>query len=129
MKFLFCCLISLAVFSCAQGQTLNREIPIKKGQTYLNLPVKNSSAMVRSRIKLKDKILDEFTIKLADKNPDFWVFFDVSAYQGKTLTVEVEKFTRNRPGTAQPVASTDNTPLNSEGLNMIFADAQMVGQD
>lgn len=112
MKFLCCCLISFAVFSSAEGQVLTREIPIKKGQTYLNLPVKNSSTLVRSRIKLKDKILDEFTIKMADKNPDFWVFFDVTAYQGKTLTVEVEKFTRNRPGSTQSVSSTNNE-LNS----------------
>lgn len=129
MKFLCCCLISFAVFSSAEGQVLTREIAIKKGHTYLNLPVKNSSILVRSRIKLKDKILDEFTIKMADKNPDFWVFFDVTAYQDKTLTVEVEKNTRNRPGTAQPVSTTDNAPFNSEGLNMIFADVRFVGQD
>ena len=128
MKLIYCFLISLVTSSMSEAQMLTRQITVKKGQTYLNLPVKNSNALVRSRIKVDKKILDEFTIKLADKDPDFWVFFDVSDQQGKTLTLEVERFVSNRPGMPQ-VANQDQSALPAEGFNLIFADERFVGQD
>ena len=126
MKTISYCLVCFLLSSFTNAQVLTRDIQIKKGQTFLNLPVKNSNNLVRSRIKLKDHVLDEFTIKLADKNPDFWVFFDVTDYQGKALTLEVEKFVSNRPGA---VSETDNSPLNVDGFNSVFADTRFPGQD
>lgn len=120
--------ISVAVLLSARAQTLTREIAIKKGQTYLNLPVRNSGRMVRSRIKLNNQVLDEFTIKLADSDPDFWVFFDVTPYQGKKLVVEVEKVQRNRPE-RDPTVSEAGELLSADGLNLIYADTHMAGQD
>ena len=105
MKFLFTVLAFLS-FTCAiLGQPISKEFKIKKGQTYLNLPVNNSARLIRARIKSGDKILDQFTIKLAEANPDFWTFFDVTAFQGKSIVVEIENYTPPNFGGTQPTVT------------------------
>lgn len=110
----------------AFAQVEQREIKVEKGHTYLNLPVKNDNPLVRSRIKLKDLVVDEFTIKLADKDPDFWVFVDVSAYQGKVLKLELEKFTGPNRGGA--INQNDSKPLPINALNLAHTAATFPGQ-
>jgi sucrose-6-phosphate hydrolase SacC (GH32 family) len=110
---------------------LKREIKILKGQTFLNLPVNSSDRMVRATISEDGKPLDLFTINLAEKNPEFWTFFDVSAYQGKTITVEIADAPNRFPGqSTQNTSKPAEVPvLNSKGLNRIFADSKFPGQD
>ena len=93
------------------GQTPTREINIGKDQTYLNFPVTWSGDLTKMRIIQDGKVLDEVTLKLADTEPDFWTFFDVTPYQGKTITLETE-------GVDPP-----------KGLDMVYADAGFPGQD
>ncbi|HRG07903.1 MAG TPA: hypothetical protein PLJ08_04945, partial [Cyclobacteriaceae bacterium] len=57
--------VMLAVTITVSAQVEKREIKVEKGHTYLNLPVKNDNTLVRSRVKIKDQIIDQFTIKLA----------------------------------------------------------------
>jgi fructan beta-fructosidase len=119
---IMCVLLTAAIAVSAQVE--KREIKVEKGHTYLNLPVKNDNALVRSRVKLKDQVIDEFTIKLAEQDPDFWVFVDVSAYQGKTITLEIEKFA-GRPGVpVQP----DAKPLPVKGLQLANTATTFTGQ-
>src|SRR5688500_10810051 len=75
MKFLFIALIFFTIITAADSQPISKEFKIKKGQTYLNLPVSNSARLIKARIKSGDKVLDQFTINLAEANPDFWTFF------------------------------------------------------
>lgn len=124
MKYILSLTLTVLSFSTFAQDLIKREIAVRKGQKYLNLPVANSNPLVRSRIKSGDKILDDFTIKLAEKDPDFWVFFDVTPYQGKKLTLEVERFVSNRPGMP---ASDNKVPLPS--LDLAYADSQFAGQD
>jgi len=112
MKNIFICFVYLLISISVQAQENVRQVKIKKGQKYLNFPVSNAKELAKTRIKYKGKVLDEFTIGLADENIDFWTFFDVSAYQGKTITVEV-----------------DNGKNNGKGIDKIFADAGFPGQD
>ena len=130
MKYLFTVVISLS-FTCAiLGQPVSKEFKIKKGQTYLNLPVNNSVPLVRARIKNGDKILDQFTIKLAESNPEFWTFFDVTAFQGKSLVVEIESYTLPNFGGTQPTATpVSNDALPVKALDLIHADAKFPGMD
>jgi fructan beta-fructosidase len=128
---LFNCILLLA-FSIAFGQTpgdrvLKKEIEIKKGQHYLNLPVKNSERLVRTTIRLNEKPLDQFTINLASSDPDFWTFFDVTPYQGKTLVIEVA----NAPARQFNMGSGNATQpeLKQDVLNLIHADTKFPGQD
>lgn len=124
MKHTLSLILVMLTFGTFAQDLITREIPVKKGQVYLNLPVSNANPVVRSRIKAGDKVLDEFTIKLTDKNPDFWVFFDVTRYQGKKLTLEVERASSNRP---DAVSSDPNAPLPA--LDMIYAAPRFAGQD
>ena len=109
------------------NQVLKKEIRIRKGQTYLNLPVKNSERLVRATIRLNGKPLDQFTINLANSDPDFWTFFDVTPYQGKTLVIEVTNAPARQFNTE---AGNANPPeLRQDGLNLVHADTKFPGQD
>lgn len=90
--------IIITIYSClltcflidAYGQTASKKINIKKEQRYLNFPVRDSGALKKTRIRVDGNVVDEFTIRLANGGPDYWTFFDVSRYAGKTITVESE---------------------------------------
>jgi fructan beta-fructosidase len=128
-------LAAILIHYLSYGQTnesviLKREIKILKGQKYLNLPVNSSDQLKRLTIKIKDIPLDRFTINLAEKDPQFWTFFDISSYQGKTITILMEKAGPLFPGTGSQNAQTsENSPLNPAGLNMIYPDSIFPGQD
>lgn len=118
------------------GPVKSRDIKIKKGQTLLNLPVNSSSPFLRAVIRLEGKAITQFNINLSD-NPEFWTFFDVSPYQGKTLTLEVANSPQrgfggpaagNQPNAANaiPVMPPE---INTKALDMIFADVKYPGQD
>ncbi len=65
-----------------------REIAVEN--RYLNLPVKTGAAKKRMRYLLNGKIVREFDIELADDEPSFWAFDDVSEFKGKRLSIEVD---------------------------------------
>lgn len=112
-----------------------RQIKILKGQTYLNIPVTETNRLVNAKISLDGKMLDVFTVKLATANPDYWVFFDVAPYQGKTITMSIS--TANaRDGEAFTNITRQNNLAKKEpaedpvkGLKMVFADSKFPGQD
>ena len=60
-------------------------------EPFLNLPVKNGAPKRRVAYLLGEKVVREFEIELADGKPDFWVFSDVGAFSGQTLTVRVDR--------------------------------------
>lgn len=123
MRYLFIvlCAIGLTVQSFGQLSE-TKKIKIKKGQLYLNFPVNQAAPPVKASIMLDGKPLDQFTINLANGNPQFWTYFDVSEYQGKTLVIEIEN---KRDGSR--VESGVNT--TAKGLALIFADVTYPGQD
>jgi sucrose-6-phosphate hydrolase SacC (GH32 family) len=115
----------------SQKKVLQRQIKIEQGNTYLNLPVNSADRMVRATIKLDGTPLDRFTINLAEEKPEFWTFFDVTDYQGKTLTIEIADAPGRFPGQNTLEAGTsDEVPfLEAKGLTLIFADSKFPGQD
>lgn len=128
--FLMACLLCQSV----QAQDTMRQIKIAKGQMYLNFPVKESNSQTRARIRLDNKVLDQFTLKLATEDPDYWVFFDVTPYQGKTVTVEILNTRAAAGGTGSSVTQANNRDAGSnenksKGLSMIFTDAALPGMD
>ncbi len=58
---------------------------------YLNIPIKNGAPkrvvtmLVDGRVEVKNDI------ELANDSPDWWAFVDVSAWRGKTITLQVDK--------------------------------------
>ncbi len=64
------------------------EIAVEK--RYLNLPVKTGAVKRKMRYLIDDRTVREFEIELADGEPGFWVFDDVSEFKGKKLRIEVD---------------------------------------
>ncbi|MFO0848566.1 MAG: 2,6-beta-D-fructofuranosidase [Gemmataceae bacterium] len=72
-----------------QAEPARRAIVVDK--PYLHLPVKNKAPMRRVKLIADGATAREFDIELAvGERPDFWAFADVSAFRGKTLTVEAD---------------------------------------
>lgn len=64
-----------------------REILIEK--SYLNLPVKNGAPVRTMTVLVNGNDERSFTIELADGQPDWWAFLDVTPFRGKTITIKV----------------------------------------
>jgi fructan beta-fructosidase len=58
---------------------------------YLNLPVKIGAKKRRMSIQVDQKVAREFEIELADDQPSFWVFLDLTPFRGKKATVVVDQ--------------------------------------
>jgi len=106
----------------------SKVIEIKKGQTYLNIPVNPSSSSVRMRIKFDGKPVEMSNVRLSD-NPTFWTFYDVSGYQGKAITFEIENAQQGGRGGANAAVNASPPALNEKALNMVFADTKYPGQE
>jgi sucrose-6-phosphate hydrolase SacC (GH32 family) len=136
LTILFTCILYLSVNAQSPklGDTV-RQIAILKGQTYLNLPVTETNKLTRAKISVDGKVIDQFTIKLATANPDYWVFFDVTPYQGKTLTFEISTANISGGGAFANITQTNNLVKKEpnedpiKGLKMVFADVKFPGQD
>ncbi|MEK7677125.1 MAG: GH32 C-terminal domain-containing protein [Verrucomicrobiota bacterium] len=65
---------------------------------YLNLPVKNGAAKRRMSLLIGGRAVREFEIELADAQPDFWVFLEVTPFKGQAATLRVDKLPENSEG-------------------------------
>ena len=77
------CLLSL-VFCPLSSQAA--ELSFKVKCKYLNLPI--SHEVERRRLTFQAKGVDDLSVvaRLSD-DPEYWVFKDITAYKGKTLTI------------------------------------------
>ena len=66
-----------------------REFRIEK--RYLNLPIKNGAPKRQITTLVNGKVEVKNDLELADGEPDWWAFMDVSAWRGKTVTLQVDK--------------------------------------
>jgi fructan beta-fructosidase len=62
---------------------------------YLNLPVRNGAAKHRMSLSVEGRTVREFEIELAEGEPDFWVFLDISMFRGKKATLRVASLRRD----------------------------------
>ena len=65
------------------GQTITKEFTIEK--KYLNIPIAMQQNRQKVHFLLDKDTLTYSVLRIADKEPDYWVFKDVSAYKGKKL--------------------------------------------
>jgi fructan beta-fructosidase len=85
----------------------------------LNLPVKNGATMRRFTIAVGGKTVQDFDIELADGEPDWWAFVDLTPYQGQTATLTVNNLSPGSTGLSSVVQSNGivgATNLYSESL-------------
>ena len=81
MKRVLCALIAL-VFGFAQAAELSFKVKCK----YLNLPISQQES--RRRLLFQAKGVDDLSVVARlSAAPEYWVFKDLTAYKGKTLTL------------------------------------------
>ncbi|MBN2295595.1 MAG: GH32 C-terminal domain-containing protein [Pirellulales bacterium] len=83
----------------------SREMVVDK--CYLHLPVNNTSAKHWMRVIVDGKCEREFQIALADKDPEYWVFIDLSPWKGRKLKLDMEKMPFGSGGLASVMQSDD----------------------
>lgn len=101
-------LLSLSMLLLAAG-AMAQEITIKAQKQYLNIPISHRQDRARMTMSIGGEEVRGFNIRIADGEPDYWVFCDIREFKGKTLTL---KYSRE-----------------SEGLQKIFQTDKIVGQD
>ena len=73
-----CCLLSIVAQSA--------ELSFKVKSKYLNLPISQDAE--RRKLTFQAKGVDDLNVVARlSKEPDYWVFKDLTAYRGKTLTI------------------------------------------
>ena len=85
------------------------DISITVTKKYLNIPVSSKVGRAEMTFTVAGNTERRFDIRLAASEPDYWVFCDVSTLRGKTLTITY--------------------PENKQGLNLIYQDDRIAGQD
>jgi fructan beta-fructosidase len=88
--------------------TIERRLEMVFDKRYLNLPVKNGAAKRRMKVIIGGQVVREFEIELADSHPDFYVFLDVTAFQGMKATLD--------PGPLAPWSRAPNLIRQSDTI-------------
>ena len=82
MKRSLCVIATFVALCFAQAAELSMKVKCR----YLNLPI--SHEVERYRLTFKAKGVDDLNVVARlSANPEYWVFKDISAYEGKTLTI------------------------------------------
>jgi fructan beta-fructosidase len=103
-------LLALTVLMVCSSRVLPAQtLSLTITKRYLNLPVSQAQNRGTMQFRLPDKLERSFKIRLASDKPDYWVFCDMAALKGQTITI-----------------SYDGKP---EGLRKIYQDDQFAGQD
>jgi fructan beta-fructosidase len=77
-------LFALILFSSSLfGQSRTMHI----SKHYLNIPVARTSEMHVFQIQVDGVQKREFPVQLAENSPDYWIFIDVTEFQGQTITL------------------------------------------
>ena len=66
---------------------MKREIQVN--YRYLNFPVNDGAPLRKVRLQVNNRVVRFFDIEWAEREPDFWAFTDVSAFQGEKLVIEM----------------------------------------
>lgn len=82
LKILFLFLALSAITSAEAA-----EIKLKITKQYLNFPVSQQTERRSMRMTVGEDEVCHFVIRLTAAEPDYWVFRNVTEYQGKTLTL------------------------------------------
>ncbi|MBR5395873.1 MAG: glycoside hydrolase family 32 protein [Bacteroidaceae bacterium] len=79
-------LAQLSIVNCQLSMALAAELSFKVKNKYLNLPI--SQQEQRHRLTFQAKGVDDLSVVARlSADPEYWVFKDLTAYKGKTLTI------------------------------------------
>jgi sucrose-6-phosphate hydrolase SacC (GH32 family)/predicted alpha-1,6-mannanase (GH76 family) len=88
-------------------------MPILVEKKYLNLPVKNGAARRTISVGVDGKLERRFAIELADAEPDWWAFMDVSELKGKQIFLTADKLPEDSAGWQRISQSDEITDAKS----------------
>ncbi len=74
-----------------KGSVKDAERTLIATSRYLHIPVKNGAAKRLLTILVDGQVMVKNDVELADADPDWWATMDLSAWQGKSLTLRVDK--------------------------------------
>lgn len=102
------------VYSCNSSDQNNpgrdiHEYSFTVNKRYLNLPVSKTADRGKMVLSTGGKQEKEFVIRLAPGKPDYWVFYDLTPFNGKSLEISYSR--------------------ESAGLKNIYQDDNIAGQD
>ena len=60
-----------------------KSMELQLNSKFINLPVRTGDPVKLMKLMVEGKVMNEFTIELADSFPQFYVFIDVEKYKGK----------------------------------------------
>ena len=101
-------LLSLVMLLLAVGATA-QEISLKAQKQYLNIPISHKQNRERMTLEVDGKPERSFNIRIAEGEPDYWVFCDIAELKGKLLTLKY--------------------PHHAAGLEKIYQSDEIAGQD
>tara|TARA_B110000503_G_scaffold122828_2_gene187837 strand:+ start:32847 stop:34094 length:1248 start_codon:yes stop_codon:yes gene_type:complete len=107
-KIIFFAMIFLSI-----GATAQQSIELKVKSKYIHLPVTyNGDDETRLELVVNNKIERAFDIWLADGEPDFWVFLDVSEYKQRKVSIRTQ-YGDDRKGLSLIYQSDDRNYLKN----------------
>jgi len=81
---------------------------------YLNFPVDNRARSQLISFIIDDEVVREFEISLAAGEPDYWVFLDVSEFEGKDATVRINRYNPDKGKGFDSIFQADTFPGEDE---------------
>lgn len=109
MKLILKNLLLITLITAGLSTANGADIQIKITKKYLNLPVSQTEDRKTMEFQVAGKPERSFKIRLAVNDPEYWVFCDITALKGKTISISYEG--------------------NPSGLTKIYQDDQIAGQD
>ncbi len=100
---------STLAFLCLALSVQAADIKIKVTKRYINFPISQQVDRQVMTMLVDGQEDRKFNIRLANGDPEYWVFTDVSAYQGKTITLSYDG--------------------DESALSQIYQDDKIAGQD
>ncbi len=100
-----------------QEVVLDKDIEISFSNKYLIFPVKNGAAKRWISLFIDGVMVREFDIELAIEEADFWVYLDVSEFQGKAGVVRIDRYTSDWKLGFNAVKNSDTFPGMEEMYN------------
>ncbi|MBR3703236.1 MAG: DUF4980 domain-containing protein, partial [Alistipes sp.] len=101
-------LLSLAMLLLGVG-AMAQEITLKAQKQYLNIPISHKQNREKMTLMVDGEELRSFNIRIAEGEPDYWVFCDIAELKGKQLTLKY--------------------PRHAAGLDKIYQSDEIAGQD
>ncbi|MDB6018445.1 MAG: sacC [Pedosphaera sp.] len=112
LGLMFCNVVAQKSAVAQVADTNATAFPLKLEKRYLNLPVRNGATSRHLSLLVEGQMAREFDIELADSQPDWWTFLDLTSFKGRQGTIKVDKF-----------------PGSLNGLKAIYQSDEIEGQE